>query len=164
MLRTLVFLALPLTAACDRKPTWNHDEHRMIYREVLSHMRGHLSVDTLVVDPRPRFLVEVAGGYSMGDYSMFGDPLFADAIHATPGVIDCRIERARGCDTSAYKRVGTVSEIHGVGPREAGVLVSFSDMRAEPFDTRELLLQLRFANGKWRVVRIMEGGAVGQDP
>ena len=132
----------------------------MIYVAVLDRTMRQLALDTLVVDPRPRFLIEEAGGFIMGEYSMFGDPRFMDAIRDSPGVVDCRMERGRGCDKSVYRRLGTVSEIVVVGPREAGVLASFADLRTDPIGRREIVMHLRFTDGVWRVVRTLEGNAV----
>ena len=94
-------------AACDgRSPAWNEADHRRIYEAVLQSMRSHLSLDTLVVDPRPRFLVEEAGSLSMGDYSRYGDPYFSEAIRNTPAVTACDIQRGVGCDTSCQATFG----------------------------------------------------------
>jgi hypothetical protein len=163
---TRIVARLAVVAAClaggcaGDAASWGERDHFRIYEAALEAIRREVRVDTLVVEPRPRFLVEDAGAFRMGDFSEFGDPTFSRVIDGTSWVAACHADSAAGCGRAANEKLATVSEVLRLGPREAGVLASFIDMRQVPIVTRAYQIQLRYSDGGWRVVRIAEGDVV----
>jgi hypothetical protein len=154
LLRSAILGVAVVSVGCSGPPAWNENDYRSIYGRALESLRTHVGVDSLVVDPRTRFLIETDGSFRMDDFGMFGDPLFYEAVRVTALVDGCAIGPGADCSRAEHPRLATMSEIAVLGPREAGVLASYSNLESDPVETRALAIRLRFAGRAWRVVRI----------
>jgi hypothetical protein len=149
-----------LSGACGGElPDWDEREHVLMYVAALEALRETVAVDTLVVEPRPRFLTGEPTALAMGDFSEFEEPIFSNAIEASAGVVACEIERGAACGPGAHPRRVSLSEITPLGARDAGLMAAYVDMRGTSVVTRLLRLQLRYRGGRWRVIRVVDEGA-----
>lgn len=155
-------LVLPgaFLGGCERhRADWSEDDLRLIYAAALAAIHEGLDrSEELVVDPRPRLLVEEGDGVvRMGDFNRYGDPLFSALIEELPWVGACRLAADAGCTSDGSPRFATVSEILPTGGREGVVLASFGSGAQDFVSARQWIVQLRVRGGEWRVVRMTEG-------
>jgi hypothetical protein len=134
----------------------------MIYAAVLESLRHEIAADTLVVDPRPRFVVDDGGVVTMGDANEFPDAILSEAIRANPFLASCGDAELSACRPVSRRRVGAVSEILILGTREAGVLASYVNLEVQPITSVELAVRVRFGSGRWRVVKLEHRSAGAQ--
>ncbi|MEX2530008.1 MAG: hypothetical protein WD960_04480 [Gemmatimonadota bacterium] len=154
-----------LVAACvggDAK--WTEEDWQSIYSVALEAVR-HSRADPLVVDARSRFLVPNGSGeLQMGEYNRWGDPSLAAAISEDPAASPCRVGPDRVCDRGMHDRFTLISEPHPIGRREAVLLASRVVVADGVLSSTGLALQVRYANGAWRVTRMWEDDSVRLPP
>ena len=148
--------SLSLLSGCGESGgAWEEDDNRRIYAAVIASVREQVGVDTIAVDPRPRFLSGNDEELSLGDFSSSPDRTLSTAIRITPMAIVCRLENA-SCSRADHQRFVTVSEIRTIGSRDAGVLATFVEVEGNAVVARRFAVLLREGGGAWRVVRVTE--------
>lgn len=145
-----------LTVACGDQPDWDDADYVNVYVAAMEALRLEVGADTMVVEPRVRFLVEEEGAFTMGDFSEFEEPALTRALRLSPRIAVCAFQPHGGCDASEHPRRATLSLIRPLEQREAGLMASWVDNGRTPVLTRLLRLQLRYAGGTWRVVSVRE--------
>lgn len=148
------------TACAGKRPAWTDSDYFRIYRASLEFLRQNVGVDTLYMDPRPRFLLQEGGSERMTDFNRYGDPAISAAIDANPLLFSCQPDPDIGCSVTTHPRIATVSEIVEMGSQEAGLLASYADLTQRPIAGRELAIRLRFSGGQWRVVQARRNGTL----
>lgn len=143
---------------CNRsRPAWDDHDRRDIYGAALRAIRDRLSVDTLFVDPRTRFLLDSTASVRVGDFNAYPDKDLSTAIHSlAPEVVTCVLADDSGCRQTEYPHLLSVSEIRVIGKRDAGVLASYVATGKKRVDSRGLLVRLRYFGGTWRVAKISD--------
>ncbi len=152
-----LLLLLVGISGCDRvEGDWSEPGVTTLYRLALESIRQELGVgDSLVVDPRPRFVVEESSGdFRMGDYNRWGDREFGRALAADSLVVACRIE-GDSCGDFGPEGVVIVSEVFPLNRREGVILALHLERLDETGATRGMVLQFRHGKGGWRVSRIV---------
>lgn len=153
---------LVLTAACvGGDVEWTEEDWQSIYSVAIEAVRGSRA-DSLVVDARSRFLVpDESGELQMGEYNRWGDPSLWAAISEDPAAVPCQVRPDRACDRRGHDRFTLISEPRPIGRREAVLLASRVEVDDGALSSTGLVLQVRYANGAWRVTRMWEGDSVG---